>query len=192
VVTMGDSPRLTATAPLADFGFGGASVPGSMTGKTCLVSRGTSNPEVPVYFSDKVLNCAASGGVAAVLYNNVPEAINPTLGGVVTTIPSVFATQADGAVLLSKVGTSATVAVVGNPALYASYNGTSMATPHASAVAALVWSNFPSCSVAQIRNALTASAMDLGAGGRDNDYGFGLIQAKAAVDYLTANGCAAP
>jgi len=45
---------------------------------------------------------------------------------------------------------------------------------------------------AQIRNALNMSAMDLGTAGRDNEYGNGLVQAKAAVTYLTANACAAP
>jgi PKD repeat protein len=67
---------------------------------------------------------------------------------------------------------------------YASYNGTSMATPHAAGVAALVWSHFPDASAATIRGALQATAVDLGAAGRDNSYGYGLVQAKAAVDYL--------
>lgn len=46
-----------------------------------------------------------------------------------------------------------------------------------------------SCSNDQIRAALNASAKDLGAAGRDTAYGFGLVQAKAAVDYLNANTC---
>lgn len=41
-----------------------------------------------------------------------------------------------------------------------------MATPHVSAVAALVWSQHPTCSNAVIRCALQASAADLGTPGR--------------------------
>jgi serine protease len=67
-----------------------------------------------------------------------------------------------------------------------------MATPHVSAVAALVWSYFPDCSPAGIRNALNQSAEDLGTPGRDTGYGYGLVQAKAAYDYMEANGCIEP
>ncbi|MFC3033843.1 S8 family serine peptidase [Pseudoalteromonas fenneropenaei] len=72
---------------------------------------------------------------------------------------------------------------------YRSISGTSMATPHVSGVAALVWSHFPQCSNSQIRAALNATAKDKGAAGRDTSYGYGIVRAKAAYDYLTANGC---
>ncbi|WP_423186441.1 S8 family serine peptidase [Alishewanella sp. d11] len=72
---------------------------------------------------------------------------------------------------------------------YVALDGTSMASPHVAGVAALVWSNHSSCSASQIRNALNATALDLGAAGRDNSFGFGLVQAKAAHDWLTNNGC---
>ena len=72
---------------------------------------------------------------------------------------------------------------------YATYSGTSMASPHVAGVAALVWSHFPDCTNAQIRNALADSAADLGNPGRDTSYGFGLVQSKAAIDYLTEFGC---
>ncbi|MDP5211477.1 S8 family serine peptidase [Pseudoalteromonas tunicata] len=71
---------------------------------------------------------------------------------------------------------------------YKSISGTSMATPHVSGVAALVWSNNLSCSNQQVRDAINKTAKDKGAAGRDTSYGFGLIQAKAAADYL-ANDC---
>jgi serine protease len=67
-----------------------------------------------------------------------------------------------------------------------------MATPHVSAVAALVWSHFPECTPSAIRHALSVSAEDLGDAGRDVSFGFGLVQAKAAFDQLAANGCVEP
>ncbi|SHH09281.1 S8 family peptidase [Massilia sp. CF038] len=74
---------------------------------------------------------------------------------------------------------------------YAYFNGTSMATPHVAAVAALVWSYFPSCTGAQIRTTLGKSALDLGTAGRDTKYGYGLVQAKAAYDRIRTYGCGA-
>jgi subtilisin family serine protease len=72
---------------------------------------------------------------------------------------------------------------------YASFNGTSMSTPHVAAVAALVWSYYPSCTGAQIRTSLGKSAQDLGPAGRDTKFGFGLVQARAAYDRIRTNGC---
>jgi serine protease len=72
---------------------------------------------------------------------------------------------------------------------YASLSGTSMATPHVAGGAALVWSYFPQCSNTQIRNALNATAKDKGSAGRDNFYGYGLMQLADAYNYLNTNGC---
>ena len=175
------SPRGTVTAPMADFGFGGAINP-AMAGKVCLISRGAG-----LAFGVKVANCEASGGVGAILYNNVAGSLNPTLGTTVTTIPSVAASLAEGTAMLAQVGQDATVSVkVGN---YAYFDGTSMATPHVAALAGLVWSYFPSCTAAQIRSTLAKSAQDLGAAGRDDKYGYGLVQAKAAYNRIATMGC---
>ena len=72
---------------------------------------------------------------------------------------------------------------------YATLSGTSMATPHVTGVAALVWSQFPTCSAARIRTALTATAQDRGTAGRDVYYGFGIVRAQNALTYLQTNGC---
>jgi subtilisin family serine protease len=69
---------------------------------------------------------------------------------------------------------------------YESWNGTSMATPHVSAVVALIWSYDTSWTHVQIREALQKTAEDLGTAGRDNSYGHGLVRARAALDYLEA------
>ncbi|MEE2785454.1 MAG: S8 family serine peptidase, partial [Pseudomonadota bacterium] len=71
---------------------------------------------------------------------------------------------------------------------YESYSGTSMATPHVAAGAALLWSNHDSCTAEEIRQALNKASKDLGAAGRDNSYGYGLIQIKAAHDAIVSAG----
>ena len=43
----------------------------------------------------------------------------------------------------------------------------------------------------QVRTALRATARDLGAKGRDIYTGFGMVQARAAYDYLGRNPCKA-
>jgi subtilisin family serine protease len=105
----------------------------------------------------------------------------------VTTIPSVTASDTEGAAMKAQLGASATVAVKATN--YSFYNGTSMATPHVSAVAALVWSYFPTCTGTQIRSSLNKSAKDLNAAGRDVYTGYGLVQAKAAYDRIKTYGC---
>lgn len=177
---MEGSPVKTATAPLADFGIGDT-VNTAVSGKVCLIARGT------VDFATKVTNCQNSGGVGAVVYNNVAGPLSGTLGTTVTNIPSVGASDTEGAAMKAQLGQTATVGIKASN--YAYFDGTSMATPHVSAVAALVWSYFPTCTGAQIRTSLNNSALDLGTAGRDTKYGYGLVQAKAAYDRIKALGC---
>jgi subtilisin family serine protease len=56
-----------------------------------------------------------------------------------------------------------------------------MATPHVAATAALVLSQMPTLTPAVLEHLLEATALDLGAPGKDNTYGFGLVQAGAAL-----------
>lgn len=66
-----------------------------------------------------------------------------------------------------------------------------MATPHVAGVAALVWGYFPDCTAPQIRNALVKTAKDKGTPGCDDQFGFGIVDAKAAYDLLATSGCSA-
>jgi len=183
VLPMAGSPYTSASGLLADFGIGDVVLPGAMTGMVCLIQRGS------ISFADKVSNCEASGGIGAIVYNNTDGALSGTLGETVTTIPSVGATMADGEAMLGQLGTTATVTVGPSDDQYAYYSGTSMAAPHATGVAALVWSYFPDCTSYAIRASLDNSAMDLGDAGRDDYFGYGLIQAKDAYDRIMAMGC---
>ncbi len=177
---MTGSPRIGATGMLADFGLG-ERIDAQMSGKVCLIARGE------IAFGIKVDNCQKSRGVGAVVYNNAPGGFNGTLGETVTAIASVTASDVEGAALRRQLGQLATVEV--KAINYAYYDGTSMATPHVSAVAALVWSYYPSCTGRQIRASLGKSALDLGLNGRDDKYGNGLVQARAAYDRIGKLGC---
>lgn len=66
---------------------------------------------------------------------------------------------------------------------YVTMSGTSMAAAEVSGVAALLGGqpNFPD--VIRLRSALLGGALDLGASGRDPNYGYGLVQAVGALHY---------
>ncbi|GIF17761.1 type VII secretion-associated serine protease mycosin [Actinoplanes tereljensis] len=68
---------------------------------------------------------------------------------------------------------------------YVGMNGTSMATPHIAAAAALLRSVDRTLNPDQIEAALESSAVDLGAPGRDDDYGHGRLDIVAALDKAT-------
>ncbi|GAB3725901.1 hypothetical protein GCM10028862_00550 [Luteimonas pelagia] len=162
---------------------------GSWGGKTVLCERGD------ISFADKVNNAHAGGAAAVIVYNNAPGGFSGTLGSAGPAIPAVSMSQEDGQYLAAnKIGANANVSTIpdnqGNG--YAYYDGTSMATPHVAGVAALVWSANPTWTNAEVRSALAATAQDLGSAGRDNAYGWGLVQAKAALDELQGGGGGEP
>ncbi len=64
---------------------------------------------------------------------------------------------------------------------YAELSGTSVATPHASGVAGVLWQLFPTDTAAGVRSRLSSTVDDLGPAGRDPSFGFGRINlCKAA------------
>ncbi|MCL1035825.1 S8 family serine peptidase [Shewanella submarina] len=160
----------------------GDSVDTNADGKICLIDRGV------ISFNDKVMNCEASGGIAAVITNNVDGMVYGTLGEETTsTIPAIGTALADRDALHA----AATMNVEITPSDYGFMSGTSMATPAVAGLAALLWSNHTDCTGADIRDALKQSAFDAGASGRDDYFGYGIVKIADAHEYLLNKGCEA-
>lgn len=158
----------------------GDSVDTGASDKVCVIDRGS------ISFYDKVNNCELSGGIGAIIINNEAGMLYGTLGTTNdTTIPAVGAAFEDRAALVN--AGSASVSVGASD--YGYMSGTSMATPAVAGVAALVWSNHTECTGSDIRNALKATARDAGTPGKDDYFGYGIVQAADADAYLTANAC---
>lgn len=152
-------------------------------GKVVLCERGND-----ISFYDKVMNVEGGGGAAAVIYNNEPGNFYGTLGeGASSDILAISLSQQDGQFLVdSKLGfTGDMYSALSIPdSSYEEWSGTSMATPHVSAVAALLLSADLGLTNAEIRDLMNGTALDLGDKGRDNVFGFGLVQAYDALQLL--------
>jgi subtilisin family serine protease len=152
------------------------------TGRTAVIARGGET------FAAKTQNAMNAGCIAAIIHNNQPGNFNGTLGTPTTSdgrawIPVVSISLDDGLYLKNQIESRTTkttlVNVAGNLAIF---SGTSMASPHAVGVAALVLSKNPSLSPDQVRAVLRASTNDLGLPGWDPVFGYGRVNARRAVE----------
>ncbi len=176
---------ITATLASCDVSSSSFSC-GDMSGKICLTERVVGNyPEI-----EAVQACYNAGASAAIVYSNaeLPGLQNPYLidQNNAVRIVSVTVNRAFGQDLLGYVGQEITVSTTTGQD-YEYYDGTSMATPHVTGVAGLVWSYHPTCTAAQVRNALIKTATDIDVTGPDNRTGHGLVNAEAAKQYLNAD-----
>ena len=64
-----------------------------------------------------------------------------------------------------------------------SWQGTSFSAPHVAGVAALILSNNPSLTPDEVKGRITSTAKDLGSSGKDDTFGWGLLDAAAALQF---------
>jgi serine protease len=169
----------TLKKPLIDCGTGNtaAEFPAKVRGAIALIRRGDA------FFSEKVENAMRAGAVGAVIYNNVPGGFAGTLQTAKAStgrawIPVLSISQEDGARLLPHRGALKIAVTASN---FGVADGTSFAAPYVAGVAALVRSVAPHLSAADVVAILQETAADLGNGGRDPQFGWGLVDAEAAT-----------
>ena len=156
----------------------------NVAGKIALIHRGSCT------FTTKSGNADMSGAIGAMISNNGPGAM-PILGGSApVTIPSVGITQADGSDMEGASGVNVTLNTnfdgVLDQVVSSCFSGwcfafgTSMASPAAAGVAALIKANNPSMSVGALKTKLAQTADDEGKKGNDEFYGHGFVNAYKA------------
>ncbi len=164
--------------------------PPQVNGQIAVITRGSIN------FSEKARNAKAAGATAVVIVNNDTSALNFTLISADDPTTTSFdwpvtiaISKNDGETLIASGGA---ITVADRADDYGYLSGTSMATPHATGVAALVWSVDPNANAANIRLAMAAAADDLGAPGFDTIYGNGMADALSAAKMLAPAAFVAP
>lgn len=172
---------ITKEAVYAGFGTAADFASVNCTGKIAVISRGGPT------FAEKATAAMNAGCVAAVIHNHTPGNFNGTLGTATTSdgrawIPVVSISLEEGLYLKDQIQSrSTTLTLINAAGNLAVLSGTSMASPHAAGVAALVLSKNPTLSPDQVRSVLRASAEDLGTPGWDAIFGYGRVNARRAV-----------
>ncbi|MBK9039483.1 MAG: S8 family serine peptidase [Bdellovibrionales bacterium] len=146
----------------------------SVQGKIALILRGE------ITFIDKVNNAIQAGVSGVVIYNNQPGVLGASLGdGVSVAIPVASITQEAGLELSAKGPVS--VSLHSRTSDFEKMAGTSMASPHVAGVAALIRGVNRLLTPDQVREIIVSTAQALSPNDA-NQYGFGLVDAQAAVN----------
>ncbi len=136
------------------------------------------------YARSKGVVLVAAGGNSRIRGNQ------PSYPGAEPSVIAVAATEAnDQAAIYSTAASYVDVAAPGGDILstypggeYRAANGTSTAAAQVSAIAALVKAVRPALNPDQVEWVIEGSATNLGVAGKDADFGYGLVDAAAAVD----------
>ncbi|NIV18452.1 MAG: S8 family serine peptidase [Woeseiaceae bacterium] len=159
-----------------------------VAGKIALIHRGSCR------FDFKSAQAEASGAVGVMIANNIPGAGAIGLGGAgAFAIPSVGISYENGATLEANLGAPVNATLVDNfipgvldqvisscKAGWCFAVGTSMASPAAAGVAALIKGANPDISLGALKTKLAQTADDEGPIGHDEFYGHGFVNAARA------------
>lgn len=194
-IAAGSAGTDLAKTPIVDCGWGSPLEIAACQplGQVALIQRGPGGPgETAIAFYDKIRAARAGSASAVLLYNHrygpSDEAGAPLEGidlGGGQPIPVFTVAAGDGEWLARQVAqASVTVSAQMAPSDYAVLDGTSMAAPVVSGVAALIWSKNGALSNVALRQLLSETAVDLGGPGRDDFFGSGRIDAARALAQL--------
>lgn len=151
---------------------------GAVAGKFALIRRG----DIP--FSEKVANAINAKAAGVVIFNNEPGLIQGALSqdGSTVAVPVVMIEQTSGeqAKIILDQGSKVRATVETAASDYASFAGTSMATPHVAGVVALLKTANKALSPGQIKNILKATATPK-TPNTENQYGAGIVNAEKAI-----------
>jgi len=181
---IGTVTRPVYSCGIADGSDAANTCPAAVSGNIALIRRGA--PSI----DSQVAHAQSMGAVGAIVANNTPYNYFGSLAGP-RPVVTIAVSGADGDDLLARGdGTVATASVTA--ADYGINNGTSMSAPHVAATAALLCDCYGSsrspARQAAVRSAIESSAVDLGAPGRDDRFGHGLVDAYAALEALGTCG----
>ena len=169
-MSLGGSVGSTTLRNAVDYAWGAGVVIAAATGNTG--RRGVSYPAA-------YANCIAVGATRfdgkRAGYSTYGNGIDVVAPGGDTSVDQNNDGYGDG--ILQQTFASGTPTSFG----YYFFQGTSMATPHVAAIAALVKAARPAYSNSQVRNAIQTSCTDLGNSGYDTTFGFGLVNAALAL-----------
>ena len=136
-----------------------------------------------ISFAAKAHNAALAHASAVLLYNNTTVPVSPTLGtpddNGTPWLPTIIISQAAGQAIVASLPTSGTLYNIATN--WNLDSGTSMATPHVTGVVALILGKNPTLNPHQIEMILDKTATDLGVPNYDTTYGYGLVNAQAAL-----------
>lgn len=185
----GGSGTAVSDLPVVSCGFGSpastaACAPAS---RLALIERGPiGDGSQAIPFADKIRSARQQGAAGVILYNHRGD--DPSgPGGLLTNIdigsgvPVPVATLAAGDGEFLSAQKDARCSITTHATSWGVEDGTSMAAPVVAGVAALLWSRYMTLSNVELRQLLAESAVDLGAPGRDDGYGWGRVDAARAM-----------
>jgi len=207
------SPKRDVSAPFVFCGIGNpADFPLNTRGRIAVIARGC-GPGVALVdcnftFNEKVRNAMDAGAVGAIIFNletegslsgwtlirrECDQSFNCTYYQPDVDYPWIVAlamSYPDAQTLLNGGAQSVTESYRFED--YLKLSGTSMATPHISGAAALLWSLAPNATAQDVRNALTSGATDLGDPGYDPKNGYGMLDVLASAKIIAPQAFGLP